>query len=108
MSLNIKSAEADRLVTEVSNLTGASKTQAVIESLRQRLERETLRRGRQGMAADVLAIREKCAIVVDRQGGVAAGRQFDALISRTGICNIATPSPGSDYHSRAMAMSLSA
>ncbi len=61
MSLNIKSAEAGRLVTEVSNLTGESKTQAVIESLRQRLERETLRRGRQGMAADLLSIGEKCA-----------------------------------------------
>ena len=39
MSLNIKSPEADRLVHALSELTGESKTQAVIEALRERLER---------------------------------------------------------------------
>ena len=61
MSLNIKSAEADRLVTEVSKLTGETKTQAVIESLRQRLEREQRLRDGHRLTADLLAIGEKCA-----------------------------------------------
>ncbi len=61
MSLNIKSSEADRLVTEVARLTGESKTQAVIESLRQRLEREKRRANRQRLEEDLLMIGEKCA-----------------------------------------------
>ena len=61
MSLNIKSAEADRLVTEVSKLTGESKTQAVIESLRQRLVRERQSRDGERLTMDLLAIGEKCA-----------------------------------------------
>ena len=39
MSLNIKNPEADRLVTALSDLTGESKTQAVVEALRERLRR---------------------------------------------------------------------
>jgi antitoxin VapB len=61
VSLNIKSAEADRLVEEVAKLTGESKTQAVIESLRQRLAREHQLRDAKRLAADLLAIGEKCA-----------------------------------------------
>lgn len=61
MSLNIKSAEADALVAEVARLTGESKTQAVIESLRQRLEREKARLERESLASDLLKIGEKCA-----------------------------------------------
>ena len=61
MSLNIKSAEADRLVKEVSEMTGESKTQAVIESLRQRLIRETQRRNQTQLTSDLLGIGEKCA-----------------------------------------------
>ncbi|HJN49305.1 MAG: type II toxin-antitoxin system VapB family antitoxin [Pseudomonadales bacterium] len=61
MSLNIKSSEADRLVEAVAKLTGESKTQAVIESLRQRLEREKQVRDRKVLAADLMAIGQKCA-----------------------------------------------
>lgn len=70
MSLNIKSKEADRLVQEVAELTGESKTQAVIESLRQRLEREQQARDRKTMVADLIAIGRKCA---------AQGPRRDAL-----------------------------
>ena len=62
MSLNIKSDEADRLVKEVSQLTGESKTQAVIESLRQRLAREKQRRDQTQSVSELLAIGEKCAV----------------------------------------------
>lgn len=61
MSLNIKSSEADRLVTEVARLTGESKTQAVIESLRQRLEREQRQANQQRLKKELLMIGEKCA-----------------------------------------------
>ena len=62
MSLNIKSEEADRLVNEVSQLTGESKTQSVIESLRQRLAREKQRRDQAQLVSELLAIGEKCAV----------------------------------------------
>ena len=61
MSLNIKSEEADRLVEEVSRLTGESKTRAVIESLRQRLVREQRLRDQSQLTNDLLSIGEKCA-----------------------------------------------
>ena len=61
MSLNIKSAEADRLVEALSNLTGESKTQAVIEALRERLERQRLQRDRTSLVSDLLSIGERCA-----------------------------------------------
>lgn len=61
MSLNIKSAEADRLVEALSSLTGESKTQAVIEALRERLERERRLRDRKSLSADLLDIGRRCA-----------------------------------------------
>lgn len=60
MSLNIKSAEADRLVHALAELTGESKTQAVIEALRQRLERTRRDRDREKLAADLIAIGKRC------------------------------------------------
>ncbi|MFQ5773577.1 MAG: type II toxin-antitoxin system VapB family antitoxin [Kiloniellaceae bacterium] len=47
MSLNIKSAEADRLARELSRLTGETITDAVTRALEERLER----RQREGDAA---------------------------------------------------------
>jgi len=61
MSLNIKNDEAVRLVNEVSRITGESKTQAVIESLRQRLIRVQQQQDRHQLKEDLLAIGEKCA-----------------------------------------------
>ena len=61
MSLNIKNSEADRLVTEVAKLTGESKTQAVIESLRQRLKREQQKVNHRRLREELLMIGEKCA-----------------------------------------------
>jgi antitoxin VapB len=40
MTINIKSSEADKLVRELSELTGESITEIVVKSLAQRLERE--------------------------------------------------------------------
>ena len=61
MSLNIKSAEADRLVGALAKLTGESKTQAVIEALRERLLREQRSRDKRALSAELLAIGRKCA-----------------------------------------------
>lgn len=46
MALSIKNDEADDLARQLANLTGESLTDAVTESLRQRLERERRARGR--------------------------------------------------------------
>lgn len=46
MALSLKDPETDGLAREVARLTGESITQAVRISLRERLERERLKRGR--------------------------------------------------------------
>lgn len=57
MALSIKSDEADRLARELARLTGESLTDAVTESLRERLAREERRRRRR--PGDVIdALRE--------------------------------------------------
>jgi antitoxin VapB len=61
MSLNIKSREADELVEALSKLTGESKTQAVIEALRERLERYRRLRDQATLAAELLEIGRRCA-----------------------------------------------
>jgi len=61
MSLNIKNSEADRLVQALSRLTGESKTQAVIEALRERLERQRRQRDQSALAAELLEIGKRCA-----------------------------------------------
>lgn len=61
VSLNIKNPEADRLARDLSNLTGESMTQAVIEALRERLERERRARSEKALAAELLEIGRRCA-----------------------------------------------
>lgn len=61
MALNIKSETADRLVEELANLTGESKTQAVIQSVRERLERETRLRAAESLSAEMMEIGRRCA-----------------------------------------------
>ena len=46
MALNIRSKEADELATAISLLTGETKTQAVTQALRERLERAQRARSR--------------------------------------------------------------
>lgn len=59
MPLNIKSPEADRVVRELAELTGESITDAVIRSVRDRLERERAKRGYERRRAEILMIRER-------------------------------------------------
>ncbi len=60
MSLNTKSDEAHKLARELADLTGESMAAAVIEALRERLDR--LRRGpEEEFVARILAIGRDCA-----------------------------------------------
>lgn len=60
MPLSIKDPEADRLAREVAKATGETLTSAIVQSLRERLQR--LRRAREPRLADeLLAIGRRCA-----------------------------------------------
>ncbi|HUF11092.1 MAG TPA: type II toxin-antitoxin system VapB family antitoxin [Rhodothermales bacterium] len=61
MALNIKNEEADRLARDLAELTGESLTDAVIESLRERLERESGRVQHYGVREDVTRIQQRVA-----------------------------------------------
>ena len=53
MALNIRSKEADELATAISLLTGETKTQAVTQALRERLERAQRARSRRRLEAEL-------------------------------------------------------
>lgn len=61
MALNIKNDEADRLARELAELTGETLTDAVIESLRERLERESGRVHPYWLREDVSRIQQRIA-----------------------------------------------
>lgn len=61
MALNIKNEEADRLARDLAELTGESLTDAVIASLRERLERESGRVQHYGVREDVARIQQRIA-----------------------------------------------
>jgi antitoxin VapB len=61
MSLNIKDDEAHELVKRLAKETGETLTRAVVEALRERLERVRRRRNAAATAAELLAIGERCA-----------------------------------------------
>lgn len=61
MHLNIKNDEAHRLAAELSRVTGETLTTAVTSALRERLERERRRRGRDTVADRLMAIGRRYA-----------------------------------------------
>jgi len=61
MSLTVEHPEADRLAHELATTTGESLTEAVINALRERLERERRQRQALGLRGELRAIRERCA-----------------------------------------------
>ncbi len=69
MALNIRSREADDLATALSRLTGETKTQAVTQALRERLERAQRARSRRRLADELDEIAAHCAAlpVLDRR-----------------------------------------
>ena len=61
MALNIRSAEAEALATELARLTGETKTDAVTKAVRDRLERVKRGRHRRSLADELDAIGKQCA-----------------------------------------------
>jgi antitoxin VapB len=60
MAINIKHKDTQKLVKELSNLTGESMTTAVTEAVRERLERARTQQGT-GLANRLLEIGRDCA-----------------------------------------------
>jgi len=61
MALSIKHPDADRLARELAAATGETLTDAVINSLRERLRREQGRSSKPLLLDELRAIRERCA-----------------------------------------------
>jgi antitoxin VapB len=66
MALSLKDNETDRLAREVAALTGETLTDTIRKALRERLERERLRRGQPAdLAARLREIGQHCASLPD-------------------------------------------
>lgn len=61
MALNIRNAETERLVAELALLTGRTKTEAVAEAIRDRLERLRRERSGRSLADELDEIGRRCA-----------------------------------------------
>jgi antitoxin VapB len=78
-TLNIKHPQVHRLARELADETGESMTEAVVQSLRERLERV---RATDGEAVDARLERmlELAAVMRDRAPDGYFGQDFDALL----------------------------
>lgn len=61
MALSIKDPDADRLARELAARTGETLTEAIVTSLRERLERERKKARRRTLADDLGEIGRRCA-----------------------------------------------
>jgi antitoxin VapB len=61
MSLSIKDCETDTLVRELAALTGESITEAVFQSVKERLERLKIKNSADSLAQELDAIALRCA-----------------------------------------------
>lgn len=61
MPLNIRNQQAEELATLLAKLTGETKTEAVTQALKERLERIRRTRARRGLADDLDEIALHCA-----------------------------------------------
>ena len=70
MALNIRNAVTERLAAELARLTGETKTQAVTQAVRDRLERVKRARQHRSLADELDAIGKQCAAlpVLDARG----------------------------------------
>ena len=70
MALSIKNSEADRLARELAAATGESLTEAVLNALRERLQRQQRRRSPVPLSDELMAIGRRCAQlpVLDERG----------------------------------------
>ena len=65
MALNIKNPEADSLARLLAQKTGETITDAVIEALRERLQRQEGRNSWPSLKDDLRAIADRCAALPD-------------------------------------------
>lgn len=61
MALNIRSKVADELATSLARMTGETKTEAVTQALRERLERAQRARSKRSLADELDEIAVHCA-----------------------------------------------
>ena len=77
MGLNIKNEETCRLASELAHLTGETKTGAITQALRERLQRESKQRGLEARLREMRANAERCAALV---GAGASSAEHGALL----------------------------
>jgi antitoxin VapB len=75
MALSIKDPDADRLARELAARTGETLTEAIVTSLRQRLEREKKKARRESLADELGEIGRRCASLP-----VLDGRTADEIL----------------------------
>ena len=68
MSLNIKDPEAHDLARKLAAETGETMTRAVVEALRERLERVRRQRGGKATAEELMEIGRRCAADMKEAG----------------------------------------
>ena len=68
MAINIRNAETERLAAELALLTGRTKTEAVTEAIRDRLERMRRERSGRSLADELDEIGRRCAKLPLRDG----------------------------------------
>ncbi len=68
MALNIRNAETERLVAELALLSRRTKTEAVAEAIRDRLERLRRERSGRSLADELDEIGRRCAKLPVRDG----------------------------------------
>ncbi len=61
MALNIRNPQTEALATELAQLTGETKTEAVTKAVRDRLDRVKRERHRRSLADELDAIARQCA-----------------------------------------------
>ena len=83
MGLNIKNEETCRLAGELAQLTGETKTGAITQALRERLEREARQRGTAARLRRMRAIAERCALLVGP--GLSSTQHGDLLHDEYGL-----------------------
>lgn len=83
MSLNIKNEETCSLARELAQLTGETMTGAMTVALRERLERERLRRDPDALARTLREIGERCASLL--APGPSAVEHADVLYDERGL-----------------------
>ena len=81
MALSIKNDRADQLARELSQLTGESLTDAIINSLEQRLANERRAQLRRRSLADILAVAHSLPILDHRTEDEILGYDEDGLPS---------------------------